>query len=281
MPELLAGNLPRSMARRKTVAKQWHAALAEGSARADAAAGAGDEERAADAVRRARRGDRVWAKIHGFPWWPAAVRDDDNDDAAAGGVRVRFFHTRERYVQAVGTVRVWEAMPELAAGRLPKLKSKAVAKQWHAALADATADGGAERLLGSDDEAEGEAEVEGGEEEGEGEGGAEAGVEVGAAAAGDVGPSGGGGGGGARALGELPVGWETAVAHEVTRRAKEKAVDVCDGLDAFAKHPLVKGSANEVLPHYVVGLYNLQTMGYVAASKRTRGALSKMTFDGA
>ena len=39
--------------------------------------------------------------------------------------------------------------------------------------------------------------------------------------------------------------------------------------------------ANEVLPHYVVGLYNLQTMGYVAASKRTRGALSKMTFDGA
>ena len=30
--------------------------------------GAGDEERAADAVRRARRGDRVWAKIHGFPW---------------------------------------------------------------------------------------------------------------------------------------------------------------------------------------------------------------------
>ena len=89
------------------------------------------------------------------------------------------------------------------------------------------------------------------------------------------------GGGGARALGELPVGWETAVAHEVTRMAKEKAVDVCDGLDAFAKHPLVKGSANEVLPHYVVGLYNLQTMGYVAASKRTRGALSKMTFDGA
>ena len=66
------------------------------------------------------------------------------------------------------------------------------------------------------------------------------------------------------------------MAHEVTRRAKEKAVDVCDGLDAFAKHPLVKGSANEVLPHYVVGLYNLQTMGYVAASKRTRGALSKM-----
>ena len=172
----------------------------EGSARADAAA-AGDEERAADAVRRARRGDRVWAKIHGFPWWPAAVRDDDNDDAAAGGVRVRFFHTRERYVQAVGTVRVWEAMPELAAGRLPKLKSKAVAKQWHAALADATADGGAERLLGSDDEEE--EEVEAGEEEERG--GRRGGVEVGAAAAGDVGPS-GGGGGGARALGELP-GW--------------------------------------------------------------------------
>ena len=163
MPELLAGNLPRSMARHKTVAKQWHAALAESrrapTRRRAPARSAPPTQSAAPAAATA------WAKIHGFPWWPAAVRDDDNDDAAAGGVRVRFFHTRERYVQAVGTVRVWEAMPELAAGRLPKLKSKAVAKQWHAALADATAAGGAERLLGSDDEEEGEAEVEAGEEE--------------------------------------------------------------------------------------------------------------------
>ena len=99
MPELLAGNLPRSMARRKTVAKQWHAALAEGSARADARR-APATRRAADACR-ARRGDRVWAKIHGFRGGPrrCAMTTTTTPPPEA---RVRFFHAG--HVQAVGTV---------------------------------------------------------------------------------------------------------------------------------------------------------------------------------
>ena len=41
------------------------------------------------------RGDVVWAKMSGFPWWPARVRSLRKDEAGAPGAlaRIRFFGT--------------------------------------------------------------------------------------------------------------------------------------------------------------------------------------------
>ena len=40
--------------------------------------------------------DLVWAKIRGFPWWPARVAGTRRTDAEGVRYPVRFFHTAER-----------------------------------------------------------------------------------------------------------------------------------------------------------------------------------------
>ena len=128
------------------------AAAAEEEARAAEAAAAEEEARAVEAVRRSRRGDIVWVKLHGFPWWPAVMREEAaRKKKPPPTLAVCLFHTQERYAQPVEAMRVWDAFPELAAGKLPKIRSKAVTRQWHSALADALETGGAARLLAAAD----------------------------------------------------------------------------------------------------------------------------------
>ena len=91
-------------------------------------------------VEAAVRGDLVWAKIYGFPWWPSVVRDASAvGDAERPRLRVVFLRTYDDCELPLGSIAAWESMPDMIAGKLAKIKSKAVTKQWHEAVAEALA----------------------------------------------------------------------------------------------------------------------------------------------
>ena len=93
------------------------AAAAEEEARAVEAAAAAEEAAAAEAVRRSRRGDIVWAKLHGFPWWPAVMREEAaRKKKPPPTLAVCLFHTQERHAQPVEAMRVWDAFPSWRRG---------------------------------------------------------------------------------------------------------------------------------------------------------------------
>ena len=95
-------------------------------------------------------GRPVWGKIRGFPWWPASgLRDACHAaDADAPRLGVRYCHTNEEDEVALSRMGALRRDADAGGGFLPKIKSKAIAKKWHAALAEAKAQ------WGGDDEAE-------------------------------------------------------------------------------------------------------------------------------
>ena len=121
------------------------------------------------------RGDLLWAKEGIFPWWPVVVRDASKaTDADDPELRVLFLHTNDDYWMPKDKLAAWASMPEvLRYGG----KSKAIRRQWHAALAEAKAprDASIEAKWDAEDAEEGEE----GEEEAEEEASEEASQEVG------------------------------------------------------------------------------------------------------
>ena len=91
-------------------------------------------------VEQSQRGDLLWAKIYGFPWWPSIVRGVRHlGDAEKPRLRVRFCHTDDDAELTFDNLAPFDSRPELLAGKVGKIKSKTVAKQWEAALAMAKA----------------------------------------------------------------------------------------------------------------------------------------------
>ena len=76
-------------------------------------------------------------------------------------------------------------------------------------------------------------------------------------------------------------GWETAIAFETLRELAERKVGVADWFDLFKAHNVSKRTRlkeENLLASFVVGLNNLQLLGFATLSKRSRGTLDKMVF---
>ena len=53
------------------------------------------------------RGSLVWAKIHGFPWWPSKVYSNRRIHDAEPKVRVRFCFTNDDATLPLGQLMLW------------------------------------------------------------------------------------------------------------------------------------------------------------------------------
>ncbi|KAL1524883.1 hypothetical protein AB1Y20_019762 [Prymnesium parvum] len=107
------------------------------------------------------RGSMVWAKIHGFPWWPSQVRSTKKIHDAEPRVRVRFWFTNDDATLPMDKLALWsEREPEDPTKM--KIKSKSVIKQYGQALTLALAalEAGAVEEEWSDDQEEAEEEDE-------------------------------------------------------------------------------------------------------------------------
>ena len=58
-------------------------------------------------VEAAVRGDLVWAKIYGFPWWPSQVRSNKQLHDAEPKVRVRFLFTNDNATLPLEQLCLW------------------------------------------------------------------------------------------------------------------------------------------------------------------------------
>jgi len=78
--------------------------------------------------------DLVWAKIRGFPWWPARVAGTRRTDAEGVRYPVRFFHTAERIELSPmpSTLLPYSSREDLADPT--KIKSKAMRTKFEKAL---------------------------------------------------------------------------------------------------------------------------------------------------
>ena len=103
---------------------------------ADMPISASEAAPAAADVKSFAKDDVVWAKIFGFPWWPARVTNNVLpawvDDA--GKYRVRFFFTAERITLATSSLIAHATRPDLADAE--KIKKPALRKQFLSALAE-------------------------------------------------------------------------------------------------------------------------------------------------
>ena len=77
------------------------------------------------------RGSYVWAKIHGFPWWPSQVRSNKAIHNAEPKVRVRFCFTNDDATLPLEQLAVWSAREAEEPSKM-KIKSKV---RRHPALA--------------------------------------------------------------------------------------------------------------------------------------------------
>ena len=85
------------------------------------------------------------------------------------------------------------------------------------------------------------------------------------------------------ALRRTTEGWETAAAYDVLRTLglTDRKVDAVEWYERFKDHGVARRAKlkdEELLAHFIVGLNNLQVLGFATASKRTRGALEKMVY---
>lgn len=100
-----------------------------------------------------KRGDLMFAKIFGFPWWPSVVRGCRQAyDAEAPVVRVRFCHTNDNATLPPSGLERFADHPEWANVTAFKFKSPNIRKKWEAALAEAQAYSAAAEESWSDDE---------------------------------------------------------------------------------------------------------------------------------
>ena len=88
------------------------------------------------------RGDLVWAKIYGFPWWPSQVRSvrglRPRDDSNVPKLRVRFLHTLDNAEIDMEKVLPYTEKNSLIGVVKPKMfKSKNLEKKFVAAVAEA------------------------------------------------------------------------------------------------------------------------------------------------
>ena len=88
-----------------------------------------------------QRGDIVFAKIYGFPWWPSVVRGVRHAYEAEGPtVRVRFSADGTNFPDATpSTLERLADKPEWCDVKSMKFKSASIRKKWEAALAEAQA----------------------------------------------------------------------------------------------------------------------------------------------
>ena len=87
-----------------------------------------------------QRGDIVFAKIFGFPWWPSIVRGVRHAyEAEAPTVRVRFSADGTNYHATPSTLERLTDKPEWADVKNIKFKSPTIRKKWEAAMAEAQA----------------------------------------------------------------------------------------------------------------------------------------------
>jgi hypothetical protein len=87
-----------------------------------------------------QRGDIVFAKIFGFPWWPSVVRGIRHAyEAEAPTVRVRFSADGTNYNATPSTLERLGDKLEWADVKNIKFKSPTIRKKWEAALAEAQA----------------------------------------------------------------------------------------------------------------------------------------------
>ena len=85
-----------------------------------------------------QRGDVVFAKIYGFPWWPSVVRGVRHAyEAEAPTVRVRFSADGTNYPATPSTLERFTDKPEWTDVKNIKFKSPTIRKKWEAALAEA------------------------------------------------------------------------------------------------------------------------------------------------
>ena len=123
-----------------------------------------DEPWRTDAV---EPGALVWAKMHGFPWWPAQLRRISGD-----GARVRFCGARQLgLVELSSHVLPFASRPAWCDEKQQKIKRSMLAK-YRAAVGEARA-AAAGQLVWPESEDVSESEVTGGEEEEAGEEGEE------------------------------------------------------------------------------------------------------------
>ena len=87
-----------------------------------------------------QRGDVMFAKIFGFPWWPSIVRGVRHAYDAEGPVaRVRFSHTNDNATLPPSGLEHFADHPEWCDVKAMKFKSASIRKKWEAALAEAQA----------------------------------------------------------------------------------------------------------------------------------------------
>lgn len=85
-----------------------------------------------------QRGEVVFAKIFGFPWWPSVVRSVRHAyNEAEPSVRVRFCHTNDNATLSPKQVERFADHPDWHDVKAFKFKSQTVKKQWAQALVDA------------------------------------------------------------------------------------------------------------------------------------------------
>ena len=100
-----------------------------------------------------QKGDLMFAKLFGFPWWPSVVRSVRhayNEEQPL--VRVRFCHTDDNATLRPKELIRFVDQPDWRDVKAHKFKSASIKKKWEAALRDAEAHTVDPEATWSDDE---------------------------------------------------------------------------------------------------------------------------------